>query len=521
MSIRSQPTRSRSSHSPRLESQQTHRWWRLSGRRLTEWMLSSALSRRALSSHTCQMHSAQIGHGRSPRSSQSYSMALLSGEPLGTDLLWIGASSGISLSRLYSFEAGVVVVAEVTSPSLCASVTGVLAGAISSSACGSTIGGGQQSTVVYALSPRHPTPPSRSSESLSTSMTASFRERCAFSTRLASPRSMRACLPSYGLSTRHEVSRCQQPSRESSRAIASTSPSTFAGSVVRPVRAPMGAVTSTAPPSLLSSTTPRRLRSCVALTSSPLCWRTLTCRGGSTSLGVSHAFAHCVRPPATASMMPPMPSQWWSPRFSLRGGWRSRLCQFSTSRAIWRLSLQSPAAAALAGALTPSPSTAGAPWAIRSPSVPRLAGRDRLDASLVRLVVTETTPVQHMPCSSVPAGSMPHEPMPRSMISKSRSAVSSLRPSRSATPSFVASRDSWLPALTFSSRALEPAVMQLAMAQSFASRSSCALVLSRQRRPQRPRGRWQQLSLLPLPESSQREPRLRRLHRAPHPMFVQ
>ena len=37
--------------------------------------------------------------------------------------------------------------------------------------------------------------------------------------------------------------------------------------------------------SLLSSTTPRRLRSCVALTSSPLCWRTLTCRGGSTSLG--------------------------------------------------------------------------------------------------------------------------------------------------------------------------------------------------------------------------------------------
>ena len=70
-------------------------------------MLSSALSRRALSSHTCPMNSARIGRGRSPRSSQSYSMALLSGEPLGTDLLWIGALSGISLSRLYSFEAGV------------------------------------------------------------------------------------------------------------------------------------------------------------------------------------------------------------------------------------------------------------------------------------------------------------------------------------------------------------------------------------------------------------------------------
>ena len=128
-----------------------------------------------LSAHTCPMNSARIGRWRSPRSSQYYSMALLSGEPLGTDLLWIGASSGISLSRLYSFEAGVAVVVVVTSLSLCASVTGVPAGAISSSACGLTIGGGRQSTVVYALSPRPPTPPSRLSESLSTSMTASFR----------------------------------------------------------------------------------------------------------------------------------------------------------------------------------------------------------------------------------------------------------------------------------------------------------------------------------------------------------
>ena len=184
-----------------------------------------------------------------------------------------------------------------------------------------------------------------------------------------------------------------------------------------------------------------------------------------------------------------------------------------------RLSPQSPAAAALAGALTPSPSTAGAPWVIRSPSPPRLAGGDCLDASLVTPVVSESTLVQHMPCSSVPAGSMPHELMPRSMISRSRSPVSSLRPSRAATPSFIASRDSWLPAPTFSSRALEPAVMQLATAQSSASRSSCALVLSRQRRPQH---LWQQLPPAPLPliESRQREPRLRRLNRAPHPMFV-
>ena len=42
---------------------------------------------------------------------------------------------------------------------------------------------------------------------------------------------------------------------------------------------------------------------------------------------------------------------------------------------------------------------------------------------------------------------------------------------------------------------LEPAVMQLATAQSSASRSSCALVLSRQRRPQQ---LWQQLPPLPL-----------------------
>ena len=41
--------------------------------------------------------------------------------------------------------------------------------------------------------------------------------------------------------------------------------------------------------------------------------------------------------------------------------------------------------------------------------------------SLVTPVVSESTLVQHMNCSSVQAGSMPHEPMPRSMILRSRS----------------------------------------------------------------------------------------------------
>jgi hypothetical protein len=43
-------------------------------------------------------------------------MVLLSGGPLGTDLLWIGALSGISPFRLSSFEAGAVLVVAVTSP---------------------------------------------------------------------------------------------------------------------------------------------------------------------------------------------------------------------------------------------------------------------------------------------------------------------------------------------------------------------------------------------------------------------
>jgi hypothetical protein len=56
-----------------------------------------------------------------------------------------------------------------------------------------------------------------------------------------------------------------------------------------------------------------------------------------------------------------------------------------------------------------------------------------------------------MLCSLVPAGSMPHERMPRSTISRSQSPISSPRPSRVVTPSSVASRHSWRPALTFSS----------------------------------------------------------------------
>ena len=130
-------------------------------------MLSSALSRRALSWHTCQMPSVRTGHGHSLRSSRSSSMVLLSGGPLGTDLLWIGALSGISPSRLSSFEAGVAPVAAATSPSPSALVTGVLAGAICLCACGSTTGGDLRSTVVYALSLRPRTPPPRSSASLS------------------------------------------------------------------------------------------------------------------------------------------------------------------------------------------------------------------------------------------------------------------------------------------------------------------------------------------------------------------
>ena len=97
-------------------------------------------------------------------------------------------------------------------------------------------------------------------------------------------------------------------------------------------------------------------------------------------------FTGTYRPPATASMMPPMPFQWWSPHYSASGG-AGGLEALPTLPVLdeqGNMEAQPKAQPAVAGscslgrgAVTPSPSTAGAPWAIRSPSPPRLAGRDR------------------------------------------------------------------------------------------------------------------------------------------------